>query len=1412
MDSGGSGVMRLEGSNSTNNQVVNPIVIQSDASAVKSFRLRQEGRPVGVYYADLKPIRMVCAVDLKTLREEVQIDRVYAFLAGLDDVFDKVRSDILRTQPLPSVEEVFSVVRREAQRHATMMGGSNNQGGLPSMAMISRPAGINRSSNSSNQSLNSRPFNRENKDDLKCTFCGQTRHTEDTCFTKHGVPDWFPELKKKLRAKERGAAGSSGGRASLAAATPAVQEAVPSPGDSGQNLLTRTQGASSSDTGTMGHVLLASEKQHHTGWILDSGATDHMTYDKNMFQYMTTSHRKNISTANGTLAPVCGAGTVHLTPSLPLHHCLLVPSLSHHLLSIPQVTEQLDCVVLMYPSFCLLQDIQTKEIIGRGTKREGLYYVDDVVSGRAHAVRASRSSNLQAVWLLHRRLGHASFGYLRHMLPSLFSGINESDLHCEVCILAKSHRASFPPSMNKRALPFELVHSDVWGPSPVVTSSGIKWFVTFVDDCTRMTWLYVLQNKSDVGMVFRNFSQMLRTQYFSVIKVLRSDNGGEYINRELSEFLGDQGILHETTCPYTPQQNGVAERKNRHILETARALLLGASVPKVFWPEAVTYAVYVINRMPSRVVHFQTPFQVLTQHVPVVSSHTLQPRVFGCVAYVHIQKIHRTKLDPCALRCVFVGFSSHQKGYKCYHPATRHMYVTMDVTFSESEYFYAPVSSSSDPQGESSSDDLKWLDLEGIPVVDAVHNGAVIIHAENDKSAIVAESSMQSGPVPDESDPESDKSPTVTESSMQSGQVVDEPTNVPPSLSSSTVLPNESSLDIPEVSIVDDYVTNTSNDVNTYKLPPRQNRGVPPNRFSPEGKVKYPIANYVSCNGLAPERKTLVDNMEATRVPTRVEEALKDQKWANAMDEEMLALQKNNTWEVTSLPEGKKTVGCRWVFTVKYKANGSIDRYKARLVAKGYTQTYGVDYQETFSPVAKMNTVRVLISLAANMNWPLKQFDVKNAFLHGNLEEEVYMDFPPGYSAGRSTGVCRLRKSLYGLKQSPRAWFDRFTQVMKKIGYYQSHSDHTLFVKRRQEKVTALIIYVDDMIITGDDCDEISRLQRNLAAEFEMKNLGDLKYFLGVEVARSSKGIFLSQRKYVLDLLKETGMLGCKPVDTPIVEKHHLCLDPNQKSVDKGRYQRLVGRLIYLAHTRPDIAYAVSVVSQFMHSPSEDHMAAVMRILAYLKSAPGKGVLYRKHGHLRIEGFTDADWAGSVGDRRSTSGYFTFVGGNLVTWRSKKQKVVSRSSAEAEFRGMAHGICELLWLRKLLEGLGFKPKETMRLYCDNKSARDIADNPVQHDRTKHVEVDRHFIKEKLERKIVSIPFVSSDEQLADVLTHAVCSREHTINADVHLSYLPLLGNFNEKFLILFILTKNHIFTLKNQSWYYSFYPLFCSYR
>ncbi|RVW36637.1 Retrovirus-related Pol polyprotein from transposon RE1 [Vitis vinifera] len=317
------------------------------------------------------------------------------------------------------------------------------------------------------------------------------------------------------------------------------------------------------------------------------------------------------------------------------------------------------------------------------------------------------------------------------------------------------------------------------------------------------------------------------------------------------------------------------------------------------------------------------------------------------------------------------------------------------------------------------------------------------------------------------------------------------------------------------------------------------------------------------------------------------------------------------------------------------------------------------------------------------------------------------MDLPPEcmVSEKQCQKVCKLKKSLYGLKQSPRAWFGRFTKSMRAFGYHQSNSDHTLFLKKQHGKITALIVYVDDMVVTGNDPEERKVLQNYLSREFEMKDLGPLKYFLGIEVSRSSEGIFLSQRKYALDLLQETGMSGCQPVNTPTEEGLKLCVESNQVSTDKGRYQRLVGRLMYLAHTRPDLAYALSVVSQYMHNPGEQHMNAVMRILRYLKNAPGKGILFAKNvNHQSIEVYTDADWAGVHLD------------------------------------------------------LGYLSRQPIQLFCDNKAACDIAHNLVQHDRTKHVEVDRFFIKEKLDDKIVELPKIRSEDQLADILTKAVSSQ------------------------------------------------------
>jgi hypothetical protein len=320
--------------------------------------------------------------------------------------------------------------------------------------------------------------------------------------------------------------------------------------------------------------------------------------------------------------------------------------------------------------------------------------------------------NEQQIWLWHRRLGHPSFGYMKYLFSALFSNISPCNLKCETCILAKSHRANYPLSLNKSTVPFALIHSDVWGPSPVTTISGFCWFVIYIDDCTRMMWLYLLKHKNEVLTTFQSFHTMVQTQFSARIQVLRSDNGGEYVNHQSQAYFQQHGLIHETSCPQTPQQNGVAERKNRHILETARALLLGAHVPSRHWPDAVATAVHLLNRMPSKVLEFKSPLQNLSTYVSIPTMLLLPPRIFGCVAFVHLHKNQRSKLDPCAVRCLFLGYAVHQKEYRCYDPATKRTYVTMDVTFLESETFFSSSVPDSPRQGEIRNDEPNWLQFD----------------------------------------------------------------------------------------------------------------------------------------------------------------------------------------------------------------------------------------------------------------------------------------------------------------------------------------------------------------------------------------------------------------------------------------------------------------------------------------------------------------------------------------------------------------------------------------------------------------------------------------------------------------------------------------------------------------------------
>lgn len=366
------------------------------------------------------------------------------------------------------------------------------------------------------------------------------------------------------------------------------------------------------------------------------------------------------------------------------------------------------------------------------------------------------------------------------------------------------------------------------------------------------------------------------------------------------------------------------------------------------------------------------------------------------------------------------------------------------------------------------------------------------------------------------------------------------------------------------------------------------------------------------------------------------------------------------------------------------------------------------------------------------------------------------MHQPPGFATAGENLVCLLRKSIYGLKQSPRAWFDKFSKVIETIGFTRSSSDSSLFTHHSAQGYVVLLVYVDDIIVTGDNLAGISKVKAHLASQFHIKDLGPLRYFLGIEIVRKGPSISLSQRKYTLDLLKETGLLGCKPAETPMDSSTHLSRETSahdQPLEDPGMYRRLVGKLIYLTVTRPDITFAVSVVSQHMQTPLQSHLQAVRRILLYLKKAPGQGLVYRSSSTPpSLVAFADADFAGSVDDRRSTSGYCTFFAGNLITWRSKKQTVVARSTAEAEYRAMAHTVAELRWLQYLLKDLGVSLASPPTLFCDNKAAIAIAENPVFHERTKHIEVDCHFIRSHVLHKEITLLHVSSDGQIADIFT------------------------------------------------------------
>jgi hypothetical protein len=959
----------------------------------------------------------------------------------------------------------------------------------------------------------------------------------------------------------------------------------------------------------------------------------------------------------------------------------------------------------------------------------------------------------------------------------LASHVSQSSLPCDACAAGKSHRQPVSQKAIHRATRcLELVHSDMWGPIDVDAHGGWTGFLTFIDDFSREVVVYLMKGKSgaDVLTHLTDYKAWAENITGQRLTALRTDNGGEFINRAADHFLRQHGVTRQVTTAYTSSQNGVAERFNRTIMDTVRSMLHHANLADSFWPLAVQAATYVRNRCPTAAVQHMTPHQAWYGHRPEL--HSL--RVFGCVAHLHIpaQSDDRiNKLSARSVPCINVGYSLRSKAYLLYNPRSRRVHTSKDVTFEENRFIGAdsPLARCHIGEGEMSvlfpdvaaanqrqlhvSDPLQQLDHEPPAIADE-HSDDELVEAG----------------LADYSDHELEQS----ESDYEDNNAYDARSN--------PVLPQERV----DVDDSDDALDRMPLSVmarrygNAPPAPPALRRsqrggGLPSSRAldsSQHARILHTESASETCGDDEPSSYT-----EAMSRPDAAQ-------WRAAIDSELDSLKRTGTWTLTPLVAGRQAIGSRWVLKIKRKADGTVDKYKARLVAKGYAQKAGIDYDETFAPVAKFTSIRMLLALAAHHDFEIHQMDVKTAFLNGDLDVDIYMEQPEGYSTaarGEQRLVCKLQKALYGLKQAGRAWNEKILDALLQLQFTPLDSDSCVFVHRGDGYVMFIVLYVDDLLIISSSLPRLVHLKSKLSQLFEMTDMGEAHYILGLKIIRnrSARQLSLSQQEYVRRVVERYGMTNCNPATTPLTAGTVLSKDDcpsappaTPVTINGHTYASIVGAIMYaMLGTRPDLAYAVGCLSRFNSNPGATHVTALKHVLRYLAGTtdyqlvygtPSTSVAHHSDSNQAtpfvVFGYCDSDYAACVDERLSVAGWVFMAAGGATSWQSQKQKSVALSTVEAEYMAACSASKEAVWQRAILAQAGVSTGHAMLILTDNQGAMGLAKNPNHHQRSKHIDVRYHYVRQQVARRTIRLDYVATADQAADQLTKPLSKVQHDL--------------------------------------------------